>query len=286
MKSFSLIASLLILAQSVEARSLPLLRGGSLPIPEQAVVNPEGVTFVRPGEAKPFTLKWQDIDLVRLAKHDVDLEGARQRALLTGEKTVLSPEAPKVNPYAEFLALPVKITFRLKESRQSRGETSSVAGLVSEPIPGAGVISGGGRIVVAPITITTDLSPGAPSITQTGIPGQNQRFVQNVTTTRTDTTVNTTRQPLDTNVAGFLEMISDDSQSSTGVFIRELREHPDLFTMLIAGLRDLQSQTEDPISSKAINALQQLSRIGPVSVDAQRDLADFLKLARNRAASR
>ncbi|MEI6871307.1 MAG: hypothetical protein WCL08_03405 [Verrucomicrobiota bacterium] len=285
MKRFVLIASLLILAQSADARSLPLLRGGSMPIPEQAVVSSEGVTFVRRGEAKTFTLSWQDIDLIRLAKQDTDLEGARQRALLTGERTVLSPEVPKANPYAEFLAQPVRITFRPKELRQSRGETSTVAGLSSEPIPGSGVISGG-RIVVAPIIITTDVSPNAPSITQTGVPGQNQRFVQNVTTTRTDTTVNTTRQPLDTNVAGFLEMISDDSQSSTGVLIRELREHPDLFTMLIAGLRDLHSQTEDSISQKAINALQQLSRIGPVSVDAQRDLAAFLNLARKRAAGR
>ncbi|NBV86670.1 MAG: hypothetical protein EBS01_10530, partial [Verrucomicrobia bacterium] len=148
------------------------------------------------------------------------------------------------------------------------------------------VSPGGGRIVVPPIIITNDLSPGSPSVALTGVPGQNQRFAQTTTTTRTDTTVNTTRQPLDTNVAGFLEMISDDSQSSTGVLIRELREHPDLFTMLVAGLRDLHAQTEDPVSPKAINALQQLSRIGPVSVDAQRDLAYFLNYARKRASGR
>ncbi len=90
------------------------------PLPDHAVVGADGVTLVRPGEAKPVTVKWSDLDPARLAKQETALEAARQKALLRGEKTVLGPEAAGLNPYAESLSLPVTITFRAKESRQSR----------------------------------------------------------------------------------------------------------------------------------------------------------------------
>ncbi len=116
MKRFALLPCFLLLSTFASARTIPLAKGGAIPIPDQAVVSADGITFVRPGDANPFTLKWADIDLKRLAKQEIEIETSRQKALLTGEKTVLGPEAPKANPYAEFLSVPVKVSFRPKET--------------------------------------------------------------------------------------------------------------------------------------------------------------------------
>lgn len=319
MKRVVTLSCFLLLTGFASARSIPLARGGAFPIPDQAVVSADGITFVRPGDAKPVTLKWQDIDLLRLAKQDPDLEGSRQKALLTGEKTVLAAEAPKVNPYAEFLALPVKVTFRPKESYQSRFETNTVSGNIPQPglpqqyvpqtiiprtiisqnvdplsglqaAPGGrdalgrptaqtGLITDRRNISVAPIVITNGVVNSAQLLPQLVQPQ-----IVSSTATRTDTTVNMTRPPLDTTASGFLELISDDTRGSTGALIRELREHPDVFTNLIAALRDLQAQTPgDSAPTKAIECLQKLNRNNSMSVDSLRYLASFVHHAQARA---
>jgi hypothetical protein len=259
--SFSLPAS---------ARSLPLAKGGVLPIPDQAVVSPEGVTFVRPGEPAPTTVPWQSLDLAKLARMDPALELGRQKALLTGEKILLAAEAPKANPYAEFLNLPVKVTFRTKETHQTKVETSSVTTAVPP---------------VAPLVTNPEVTPGTPSAS--ALAAQPQRFVNNSATTRSDTTINQTRQPLDTTVAGFLELISDVTQSSSGNLLREVREQPHVFTNILTELRSLQAQfPADSVLTATAEAIQKLAKNGPVSIDAQNALRRLVATLRTRAEER
>lgn len=251
--------------EATQARSLPLARGGALPLPDHAVAGADGVTFVRPGEAQSVTVKWEHVDLGRLAKQEVALEAARQKALLTGEKTVLGPEAARPNPYAEFLSSAVNITFRAKESRQSRIDyreaTQQRAPLV--------VADGDGGFV------------------QPGIPRPLQRTVTGGVATRSETVVDRTRPPIDSSALGFLEMISDDKRTPSGNLLRETREHPAVFANLLAGLRELQRLVpEDPMPSKAADTLLELSRTGPVSIEAQRQMAEFLRYASDRAGWR
>lgn len=286
-------STFLLLSLPASARNVPLAKGGFLSIPDQAVVSPEGVTFVRSGEPAPFTLPWQSVDLKRLAQQNPDLETSRQKALLTGEKTLLGPEAPKANPYAEFLNLPVKVIFRPKETRQSRTDFNSVTNATplidpntGFPIAQAGTTldRNGNRVIsVAPVTITNGVvTTGQPLLP--AIPGQT---VTSSSATHSDTTIDLTRPPLDTTVSGFLELISDDSKASTGSLIRELREHPDVFTALIGNLRELQSQVPaDPAPSKALQAVQAISKPGSLSVDAQRQLGQFVRHAQARSATR
>ena len=75
------VVGIFVLMEAAQARSLPLARGGVLPLPDHAVAGADGVTFVRPGEAQPVTVKWDQVDLVRLAKEEAGLEAARQKAL-------------------------------------------------------------------------------------------------------------------------------------------------------------------------------------------------------------
>jgi hypothetical protein len=193
------------------------------------------------------------------------MEAGRQKALLSGEKTLVGPEAPKANPYVEFLSLPVKITFRAKETRHSRVDYSGVSSNVT-PLP---------RDPENP----TPIQPGL------GIPGA--RTQSRGTAISTETTVDGTRPALDTSAMGFLELISDDTRSASGNLLREAREHPDVFANLLTGLRELQRLApEDALPSKAAEALQVLARAGAVSVPAQRDIAVFLRLARERAGWR
>ena len=257
--------SLLGCAPSAQARALPLAKGGLLPIPDQAVVSLEGVTFVRPGEPAPTTIPWQSLDLPKLARMEPNLELSRQKALLTGEKTLLTPEPARINPYAQFLNLPVKVTFRPKETHQTKVETSSV----SAAIP----------------TVPSGEFPGVS--TGTVPPTLPQRFINNSATTRSDTTINQTRQPLDTTVGGFLELISDVSQSSTGNLLRELREQPHIFTNILSELRSLQNQFPNDSSLNATaEALQKLAKNGPVSIDAQNALKRLVSILRTRAEER
>ncbi|MEK0447263.1 MAG: hypothetical protein RLZZ399_2584, partial [Verrucomicrobiota bacterium] len=95
----TLVCGTLLLSHFAIARSIPLARGGSLPIPDHAQISAEGVSFVRPGEANPTTVPWQSIDLARFARQEPEMEAGRQKALLSGEKTLVGPEAPKANPY-------------------------------------------------------------------------------------------------------------------------------------------------------------------------------------------
>jgi hypothetical protein len=292
MKRAVFLPCFLLLTCFASARTIPLQRGGSFPLPDQAVVSADGITFVRPGDTKPMTLKWQDIDLQRLAKQNIDLEGSRQKALLTGEKTVLAADAPTANPYAEFLAVPVKVSFRPKETHQSRTEYNSVTGIVPQVIdPATGLVAsqpggffdrGNGRTIsVAPIVIVNGVPTGGQ------VPLMQPQAVTNTTSTRSDTTVNMTRPALDTTAAGFLELISDDSTGSSAPLIRELREHPHVFTNLIAALRELQTQTpDDSAPGKAIESLQLLSRNGAISIEAQRFLGRFVRHVQTRAGVR
>ena len=293
MKRVALLPFFLLLSTFASARTIPLAKGGVIPIPDQAVVSPDGITFVRPGDANAFTLKWQDIDLKRLAKQEVEIETSRQKALLTGEKTILGPEAPKTNPYAEFLAVPIKVTFRPKETHQSRVDYNSVTNALPGIDPNTGlpfqpnnlpVDRNGNRIIsVAPVIITNGVVTSGPA----AVPVLPPQTITSSSTTRSDTIINTTRPALDTTASAFLELISDDTRGATGSLIRELREHPDVFTTLIAALRDLQAQTpNDPSPGKAIQAVQLISRNGSVSVDAQRQLARFVQLAQARAELR
>ena len=260
-----IVGGMFALIEATQARSLPLTRGGALPLPDHAVAGADGVTFVRPGEAKPVTVKWEDVDLARLARQEVALEAARQKALLTGEKTVLGPEAARPNPYSEFLSLPVNITFRAKESRQSRIDyreaTQQQAPLVA--------------------------ADGDGAVIQPGIPRPIQRSFTAGVATRSETLVDGTRPPIDTSALGFLEMISDDKRSASGNLLRETREHPAVFARLLAGLRELQRLVpEDPTPAKAADTLLELSRSGPVSIEAQRRMAEFLRYATERAGWR
>jgi len=256
-------------------------------------VSTEGVTFVRSGEPAPFTLPWQSVDLKRLAQQNPDLEASRQKALLTGEKTVLGPEAPKANPYTEFLNIPVKVTFRPKETHQSRTEFNSVTNATPAidpntgfPISQAGTTldRNGNRVIpVAPAPTTNGGVGNGQPLPQT-LPGQ---IVTSSSSTRSDTTIDSTRPPLDTTVSGFLELISDDTKASTGSLIRELREHPDVFTALIGNLRELQSQVPaDLAPGKALQAVQSIAKPGSLSVDAQRQLGQFVRHAQSRSATR
>jgi hypothetical protein len=255
-------AGLFTLVQATQARSLPLARGGVFPLPDHAVVGADGVTFVRPGEAKPVTVKWQDVDLARLAKQETALEAARQKALLTGEKTVLGPEAARLNPYAEFLSLPVNITFRAKESRQSRLEYREG----TQQVP---FVAADGTIV------------------QPAIPRPGQGAVTAGVATRSEILVDGTRPPIDTSALGFLEMISDDKRTASGNLLRETREHPAVFANLLAGLRELHRLVpEDPTPTKAADALLDITRTGPVSIEAQRRMGEFLRYASERAGWR
>ncbi len=254
---------LFTLSFNASARSIPLAKGGSVAVPDQVIVSPEGITFVRPGTPAPFTLPWQAIDLVKLARLDTELEASRQKALLTGEKTLLSTDSAKPNPYAEFLNQPLKVTFRPKETHQTKVESTSVSTAIPSP----------------------EFPPG--QALNTPFPPAPQRVVNNATTTRSDTTVNLTRQPLDTTIGGFLELISDSSQSASGNLIRELREQPHVFTNLLNELRSLQTQvSNDPVLAATVEALQKLAKIGPVSIDAQRALARYLVQIRSRAEDR
>jgi hypothetical protein len=259
------VVGIFALMEAAQARSLPLARGGVLPLPDHAVAGADGVTFVRPGEAQPVTVKWDQVDLVRLAKEEAGLEAARQKALLTGEKTVLGPEAARLNPYTEFLSLPVNITFRARESRQSRIDYREAT---QRQPPLIGVEGDGGFV-------------------QPGIPRPGQRTVTAGVATRSETVVEATRPPIDSSALGFLEMISDDKRTASGSLLRETREHPAVFANLLAGLRELQRLVpEDPMPSKAADTLLELSRNGPVSIDAQRRLAEFLRYASERAGWR
>lgn len=283
------VLSTLSLSLACPARSLPLVKGGILTVPDQVLVSVEGITFVRPGEPVPTTVPWQNLDLPKLARLDARVEESRQKALLTGEKSLLTPDAPQINPYAVFLNQPIKVTFRAKETHQTKVETSAVSTAipsvapVAPPLPPAP--SGG------PSASTSPTNPNATT-NPTEIPGSltspfPQSIVNNFSTKRSETTVDQTRQPLDTTLGGLLELISDVSQSSSGNLLRELREQPHIFTNILNELRILQTRFPGDSSLPAMaEAVQRLAKNGPVPVDAQNALRRLLMNLRSRSKER
>jgi hypothetical protein len=278
-------------AADAGARSLPIPNGGSLSIPDQVLITPEGVTFVRPGEAAPTTILWSQLDLPKLAQTDPELELGRRKAVLTGEKSQLGAAA-RLNPYAQFLNSPVKVTFRTKEVRQTKLQTTTVTAAVPALTAPALPLQEGslGSAGTSPDSYSSRLlagsarlAPAQPQLTEP--PAQ---FVNNAVTTLSETTIDQTRAPLETTVGGLLELISDYHQvSSTGSLVRELREHPQVFANLLAQLRTLQK--ESPNDRNVIGtaeALQKLAKNGPVSMDAQMAIQRHLSVLRTRAEAR
>jgi hypothetical protein len=271
---------------------VPLQKGGILQVPDQVMVSAEGITFVRPGEVNPTTVSWQNLDLAKLAKLDAQLEAGRQKALLTGEKTLVAPEAPGANPYAAFLEQPVKVTFRAKETHQTRVESASVFMSVPPVSPGP-VPTGIPGAAPTPVLPSASNTPPAAGNPASGNPAQNnpsavpQQILKNSATVRSDTTVDQTRKPLDTTIEGLFELISDASQSSSGNLLRELREQPHIFTNILNDLRTLQAlfPTDRALPATA-DAIQKLAKNGPVSVDAQNALRRTLATLRARSKER
>lgn len=267
------------------SRALPLQKGGLLQVPDQVMVSVEGISFVRPGEPNPTTIPWQTLDLPKLARLDARLEDCRQKAILTGEKTLLSPEASAGNPYAVFLNQPIKVTFRAKETHQTKVEASSVSTAIP-PVSTAANPPAAIPTPTAPVTPTAPASPAPHPATPplAGFPALPQQIVNNSTAKRSETTVDQTRQPLDTTLDGLLELISDVSQSSSGNLLRELREQPSIFTNILNDLRTLQTRFPHDSSLPATaEAIQKLAKNGPVSVDAQNALRRLLATLRTRS---
>ncbi len=284
------VCALWTLALPASARSLPLIKGGTVQTPDQVVVSVEGISFVRPGEPAPTTVPWQSLDLPKLARLDAAIEQGRQKALLTGEKTLLTPETPSANPYAAFLNQPIKVTFRTKETHQTKLETSSISTALppisTVPPSPTGVPAANPSVPSAPPS--SSAVPATPGATTVGVyPSVPQQIVNNFATKRSETTVDQTRQPLDTTLGGLLELISDVSQSSSGNLLRELREQPHIFTNMLSDLRGLQTRFPADSSLPAMaDAIQKLAKNGPVAVDAQNALRRHLATLRSRSRER
>ena len=106
--------------------TVPLGPARVIPITGPFRVTEEGLRFVPTAHPRALVLRWEQIDLARLARSQPAIETARQRALIDGTPTSFEV-LPPPNPWREFLRTPVSAKFQWRlESRVVERSSSLV----------------------------------------------------------------------------------------------------------------------------------------------------------------
>lgn len=244
-----------VLHLNLSAQTIYSNDGKSLKLPSQFIVFSEGIKWIQPGKTNTVVAKWSNIDMKRLASTEPDIDGARQKAILTQENLYFKVQPViATNYYRTFLGLEVNIKFQEEWKAITQGTvcySMSTSGFVDTRTGFySGTASGTGQIHA-----------------QTDI-------------------LDVTRPSLNTTIEGLLMEISNVSNRNSANLIRDLKESGPVFTNLILIFDNLKTAyPQDKEIYRTITALHRLKNSRAVNTDSMRQIRLFVLHAKKLAQS-